>query len=126
MAAVVATVPTTPLQPIVPPNGTLVVPTPSSSCPSFGGSGGGTDWNPLDHIPIISDAKHLIDSVGSIVGKILGWIGDPATMVHDIVGWAAWNTVGWNPDAPGCYEPTSAYGFAKSVVSGEIHLSASS
>jgi hypothetical protein len=126
MAALIATVPVAPLQPIVAPSGTLVIPVASASCPSFGGAGVGTDWNPLDHIPVIGDAAHLASNVGGILGTVEGWIQNPTTMVHDVVGWVTWHTIGWNPDAPNCYQPTSAYGFAKSVVAGEVQLDASS
>ena len=57
---------------------------------------------------------------------MLGWIAVPGQAAHDILGWVTWNTVGWNPASPNCYDPTSAYGFARSVIGGDVQLDASS
>jgi len=57
---------------------------------------------------------------------VLGWIAVPGQAAHDILGWVTWNTVGWNPASPNCYDPTSAYGFARSVIGGDVQLDASS
>jgi hypothetical protein len=104
--------------------GRVVIPIPSPSCPGFGGNG--ADLNPIDHIPVIGDAAHLVSALGGMVRTVLGWIANPGQAAHDIVGWITWNTVGWNPDSPSCYDPTSAYGFARSVVAGDVQLDASS
>ena len=89
------------------PGGQVAIPVPSPNCPGIGGSG--PDLNPIDHIPVIGDVAHLVSALGGIVTTILGWIADPGRAAHDILGWITWNTVGWNPDAPNCYDPTSAY-----------------
>jgi len=122
------TVPLTPPQaPPIPVtgNGHVIIPTVSAQCPRFGDDGGGFDWNPIDHVPIIGDASRLIQSIGKIVSTFFQWIADPGHMAHSIVGWVTWNTIGWNPDAPTCYSPTSGYGFARSVVAGDVQLGAS-
>ena len=106
------------------PGGQVAIPVPSPNCPGIGGSG--PDLNPIDHIPVIGDVAHLVSALGGIVTTILGWIADPGRAAHDILGWITWNTVGWNPDAPNCYDPTSAYGFARSVIGGDVQLDASS
>jgi hypothetical protein len=104
--------------------GQIVIPVPSANCPGVGGSG--PDLNPIDHIPVIGDVAHLVSALGGIVSTVLGWIAVPGQAAHDILGWITWNTVGWNPDSPNCYDPTSAYGFARSVIGGDVQLDASS
>ncbi len=106
------------------PSGQVVIPVPSPNCPGFGGNG--PDLNPIDHLPVIGDVTHLVSALGGIVSTVLGWIANPGQAAHDIVGWITWNSVGWNPDSPSCYDPTSAYGFARSVVAGDVQLDASS
>ena len=115
-----------PSPPPVLPGGQVMIPVPSPSCPAFGSGGGGPDLNPIDHLPVIGDASHLVSALGGVVSTVLGWISDPGRAAHDIVGWLTWNTIGWNPDAPSCYDPTSAYGFARSVVGGDVQLDGSS
>lgn len=112
--------------PVIPvlPGGQVVIPVPSPNCPGIGGSG--PDLNPIDYVPVIGDVAHLVSALGGMVSTVLGWIASPGQAAHDIVGWITWNTVGWNPDAPNCYDPTSAYGFARSVVAGDVQLDASS
>ena len=131
MPAIVTSVPVVPQEPVLPPvvnDGHLLVPQASPTCPAFGGgdAGGGIDWNPIDHVPLLGDAKKVAESIGTIVGKVLDWIYAPSDMAHDIVGWLTWNSVGYNPDAPGCYQPTSTYGFARGVVAGDVELGSSS
>ena len=60
-----------------------------------------------------------------MASTIMAWIQDPGQMIHDVVGWVTWHLIGWNPDAPDCYEPTSEYGFWRSVVLGDVKLGAS-
>jgi len=104
--------------------GQVVIPLPSPNCPGFGANG--PDLNPIDHVPVIGDVAHLVSTLGSIVSTLLGWISNPGQAAHDIVGWITWNTVGWNPDAPNCYDPASLYGFARAVIGGDVQLDASS
>jgi hypothetical protein len=115
--------PVVPAAPPVVAGGAVVVPTASSSCPSFGPTADtGTDWNPVDHLPVVGDAKKVSEMVGTIAHTLLSWITDPGRAVHDIFGWVLWHTIGWNPDAPSCYAPTSLYGFARSVMGGDVQL----
>ena len=106
------------------PGGQVVIPVPSGTCPAFGSNG--PDLNPFDYVPVIGDVSHLVGALAGMVGTVLHWIADTGQAAHDIVGWFTWSTVGWNPDAPNCYAPTSAYGFARSVIAGDVQLDASS
>ena len=104
--------------------GQIVIPVPSASCPGVGGSG--PDLNPIDYVPIIGDVAHLVSALTGILSTVLGWIAVPGQAAHNILGWVTWNTVGWNPNSPNCNDPTSAYGFARSVIGGDVQLDASS
>lgn len=104
----------------------VVVPTPSLSCPSPDGGGLPGLGDVINHVPIIGTVSQLAQDVGKMVSTVLGWLGDPGNMAHDVVGWFTWHLLGWNPDHPDCYVPTSGYGFFRSVITGDVHLDASS
>jgi uncharacterized membrane protein YvlD (DUF360 family) len=101
------------------------VPVASPTCPSPDGSGGSGIIGALEHVPILGAGVALADNVGTMAATVMSWIRDPGQMIHDVVGWFTWHLIGWNPDAPDCYEPTSGYGFWRSVVLGDVRLSAS-
>lgn len=104
---------------------TLVVPVASTDCPSPDGSGGSGITGALEHVPVIGAGVALADNVGTMASTVMSWIHDPGTMIHDVVGWFTWHLIGWNPDAPDCYQPTSGYGFWRSVMLGDVRLGAS-
>jgi len=104
---------------------TLEVPVASKTCPSPDGSGGSGITGVLEHVPVLGAGVALADNVGSMASTVMSWIHDPGQMIHDVVAWFTWHLIGWNPDAPDCYEPTSEYGFWRSVVLGDVQLGAS-
>ena len=105
----------------------VVLPVPDPNCPGLdkGGSILDSIGGIIDHIPIIGDVKKVAEMIGGIAKAILGWISDPGSMSHDIGGWFTFNVFGYNVDAPNCYQPTSGYGFARSVLLGDVRLGAS-
>ena len=107
-------------------DGSVPIPVADKACPSPDGSAGG--FGPgdiIDHIPIVGGVVSLSEQIGNILDTFQGWVHDPGKFAHDVIGWFTWHLVGWNPDAPGCYEPTSAYGFFRSVLTGDVRLGAS-
>lgn len=103
-----------------------LVPVAAAACPSPDGSGGPGLGDLLNHLPIIGGVSQLVQDVGGIAGTLLRWLRDPSAMAHDVVSWLTWHLVGWNPDHPDCYQPTSEYGFFRSVIAGDVRLDASS
>jgi hypothetical protein len=79
----------------------------------------------VNHIPIIGSATKVAELVGTMLGTVVSWIASPGQMAHDLGGWVTFNLFGYNLDAPWCYQPTSAYGFARSVLLGDVNLGAS-
>src|ERR1017187_2752238 len=109
----------------------LIVPTPGSCAPSTGSGGplgaiGQFIGKVTAGIPIIGDINKVVGLVGSVLGLMVEWGGNPSQMVHDVGGWLLWNLLGYNIDQPYCYSPTSPYGFFRSVALGDVILSASS
>jgi hypothetical protein len=106
----------------------ITLPVPDSSCPTPDSSGNILDalGGVIGHLPVIGDVTKVAQMIGGMAKCILGWISDPGSMAHDVGGWLTFNLFGYNVDAPNCYQPGSYYGFARSVLLGDVRLDGSS
>src|SRR5579884_799240 len=95
----------------------LVIPSPSPTCPGLAG--------PITVPPGTDKLTAGGDQISSMTGTFPAWIGKPSSMANDVGGWMTYNLFGYNPASPSCYQPSSPYSAARSVLLGDVDLTGS-